>query len=78
MKKIYADLIQWCTENPILSYWISIFGTSFIVLFIIYILFSNARLHLHIRRLNQDKERLMQEKDLMRLGKEIQAKASDS
>lgn len=70
MKEGYIKLIQWLNENPKFSYWIVLFCVSFILLLMIYLFITNLRLHLHIKTLNKDKDRLMQEKDLMRKGLE--------
>lgn len=44
------------------------FTVSFLTLFVVYLIATTFRMQLHIRRLNGDKRRLMEEKDLMRKG----------
>lgn len=64
----YKDILEWLIFHEKLGYWIIFFTISFIILLIIYLFMCNIRLHFHIRAINRDKERLMQEKDLMRQG----------
>jgi hypothetical protein len=70
LKDRYLQLLNWLTEHPDLSYWIFFFSLAFGTLFLIYLIITNLRLHFHIRSLNRDKQRLMEEKDLMRMGHE--------
>ena len=68
MKDVYKELTIWLAENPNFSYWIVLFSVTFVFLLLVYVIVSNIRLHMHITSLVSDKERLMQEKDLMRKG----------
>jgi hypothetical protein len=72
MNENYINIIQWCLSNPKFSFWITIFSFSLILLWLIYLILTNFRLHAYIGSLKIDKDRLMQEKDLIRLGKSIQ------
>jgi hypothetical protein len=64
-------------DNPKFSFWIVVFSLSLILLWLIYLILTNFRLHAFIISLKKDKGRLMQEKDLIRLGKDIQDKKDD-
>ena len=68
LKDHYFDLLTWLQAYPNLGYWISLLSVSFITLLVLYLFVTNLRLHRHIRSLGKDKQRLMQEKDMMRQG----------
>jgi hypothetical protein len=72
MSEMYLSVIEWCAANPKLSFWVTIFSVSLILLWLIYLILTNLRLQVYISSLKKDKDRLMQEKDLIRLGKSIQ------
>jgi hypothetical protein len=72
LKGQYFELIQWLVEHPNLSYWVSLLISAFVILTMMYLIITNLRLHRHIRGLNRDKQRLMEEKDLMRRGAQSQ------
>lgn len=69
LKAQYLQLLEWFNAHPDLSYWIVFFSISFTFLIFSYLIITNLRLHFHIRSLNRDKQRLMEEKDLMRMGR---------
>ncbi|MBF0243748.1 MAG: hypothetical protein HQL31_00560 [Planctomycetes bacterium] len=64
----YNFVLNWLLAKNYLGFIIVIFVLSFSILLTAYLIMSNLRLHLHIRSLNKDKARLMEEKDLMRQG----------
>jgi hypothetical protein len=68
LKDSYFNLLAWLQEYPNLGYWVSLLSVSFITLLLLYFFITNLRLHKHIRSLGEDKQRLMQEKDMMRQG----------
>ncbi len=72
MNETYINILEWCLANPKFSFWITIFTSSLLILWLIYLILTNFRLHAYIGTLKTDKDRLMQEKDLIRLGKSIQ------
>jgi len=72
LKTHYLELLGWLNGHPDLSYWFVFFIVSFTFLLFFYLVITNLRLHFHIRSLNRDKQRLMEEKDLMRKGRENQ------
>jgi hypothetical protein len=72
MSEVYISVIEWCLENPKFSFWIAVFSGSLLTLWLLYLILTNFRLHAYIGILKKDKDRLMQEKDLIRLGKSIQ------
>lgn len=69
MKDRYIQMLDWFHAHPTAGYWISIVLFSFFVLLLVYLVITNLRLHHHIHQLQRDKQRLMEEKDLMRLGR---------
>jgi hypothetical protein len=75
LKESYFQLIDWLQAHPNFGYWICLLAASFILLSLVYLLFTNLRLHRHIRILGQDKKRLMQEKDMMRKGMDQNSEA---
>jgi hypothetical protein len=72
MSETYLIGIQWCQDNPKFSFWIVVFSGSLFILWLLYLILTNMRLHAYIGSLKKDKDRLMQEKDLIRLGKSVQ------
>jgi hypothetical protein len=77
LKDSYFDLLAWLQGYPNLGYWISLLSVSFITLLLMYLFVTNLRLHRHIRSLTEDKQRLMQEKDMMRQGMLQQQNSDD-
>lgn len=78
VRELYHHLVTWLGDNPALSYWVVLLGGAFVLLTIIYLLVTNIRLHAHIRSLNKDKLRLMEEKDLIRRGAKEQSESGAS
>ncbi len=75
LRGLYHRLLDWLVENPALSYWVVLLGVSFVLLMLLYLFVTNIRLHAHIRVLNKDKLRLMEEKDLIRRGAKEQSES---
>jgi hypothetical protein len=73
VRELFHRLFDWLVENPALSYWVVLLSASFVLLLILYLFVTNIRLHAHIRMLNKDKLRLMEEKDLIRRGAKEQS-----
>lgn len=76
MMERHLLVLGWLQENRKLGLFLSLFACSFVLLLVVYLLLANLRMHVHIRRLNRDKSRLMEEKDLMRRG--LQAAAGEA
>lgn len=72
LKDRYIQVLEWLSAHPNFSYWIVFFVLVFTILMFIYLIITNLRLHFHIRSLNRDKQRLMEEKDMMRIARNQQ------
>lgn len=68
MRTIYNDTIQWLTGHPNAGFWVTAVILGFLVLFLLYLGITILRLQRYILQLKGDKRRLMEEKDLMRMG----------
>lgn len=64
----HVQMLSWMQENRRLGFLLVFMTSAFLALFILYLIVANIRLHIRIRQLNRDKNRLMEEKDLMRRG----------
>ena len=78
IRDLFHRLLDWLVENPALSYWVVLLGASFVLLVMLYLFVTNMRLHAHIRVLNKDKLRLMEEKDLIRRGAKEQGEGGST
>lgn len=68
LKENYLQWLSWLQEHPNLGYWMCLLISTFTMFLLIYFVLTNLRLHRHIRQLSLDKQRLMEEKDLIRKG----------
>jgi|SaaInlStandDraft_1057018.scaffolds.fasta_scaffold18291_3 hypothetical protein len=76
MRALYNDVINWLVGHPSAGYWAVAVGAGFLILFLLYLGLTILRLQRHILKLKGDKRRLMEEKDLMRMGMVSNAESS--
>ncbi len=59
-------ILDWLRDKPKTGFWILVIVLGFLLLSLAFLIIDNLRLKLHIVRIDRDKKRLMEEKDMMR------------
>ncbi len=62
----YLGILDWLKDKPKTGFWILVIVLGFLLLSLVFLIIDNLRLKLHIVRIDRDKKRLMEEKDMMR------------